>query len=262
MIVLALLLGMIMLKPVWRFVEYPFNEIQMPYRLGSYLFYTAAALVLIAALALQRFAARGGSPGTVRALRIALAGSVAISLALCLWQLWVPSTRFGGSYANRAEALRSATAAPNSWYAIGDYGDWHVTLATAPRNRLLIIPPRAVQGDRFDAWMDVPPGPLPIQTNIVGGSYLVHIGGLRIVGRNPEDLAVVKREGGGSGPVHVVVETTHSAVVELGRAASLIALLVVLAILIYAGVHARRVRRTSTGPDHRTSEIARDMPAL
>jgi hypothetical protein len=243
MLVLVLLLGMILIKPFWGFVEYPFNEIQFPYRIGSYLFYATAGLVLVAALALQRVAAHGGPRRTVKALWIALVGATAISVALCLWQLWVPNTLFGGSYKNRSAALASATALPSSWYAINDYSDWQATIVVAPKGRLLLIPPSAVQGDRFDAWMNVPSGPAPIQTNIAGGSYLVHIGGLRLVGRNSEDLAVVKRVNSGSGPVHVTVETTHSTVIELGRIISRLALLIILATLVHAGVRQRAARR-------------------
>ncbi len=242
-VAIVLLLGMIMLKAFWQFVYYPFNEIQMPYRLGGYLFYAVAGLVLVAALALQRFAARGGSRRVVVGLRAALLGAVAVSLALCMWQIWVPETRFRGSYANRSEALASVNVMPNSWYSIDDYSDWQARLVNVPEGRTLLIPPSAIQGDRFDAFMNVPPGPQPIQTNIIGGSYLVHIGGLRLVGRNNQDFAIVKRSNGGSGPVHVVVETADSTAVEAGRMLSRVGLLATLAILGYAELQTLRVRR-------------------
>jgi hypothetical protein len=244
-VILVAILGMIMLELFWGFVYYPFSEIIIPYRLGTYVFYATAGLVLIAALALQRVAARGGSQRRVRGLWAALAGVAGVSICLCVWQLWVPNTRFGESYANRSGALTSATTMPASWYAIGDYSDWQVRLAVAPANRQLLIPPGAVQGDRFDAWMNLPAGSQPIQTNIAGGSYIVHIGGLRVVGRTREDLAVVKRIGGGSGPVHVVVETTPSAAVELGRTISSVALLATLAVLAYAALRPRWARSRS-----------------
>jgi len=166
-----------------------------------------------------------------------------MSLALCMWQIWIPETRFRGSYANRSEALASVNVMPNSWYSIDDYSDWLAKLVNVPAGRILLIPPSAIQGDRFDALMNVPPGPQPIQTNIIGGSYLVHIAGLRLVGRNNQDFAIVKRLNGGSGPVHVVVETTDSAAVEVGRMLSRVGLLVTLAILGYAELQTLRVRR-------------------
>ena len=243
--ILALLLGMIMVQPFWTLAVYPFSEIQFPYRLGTYVYYAAAGLVLVAALALQRVAAAGDAPRAVHGLRLALVAASAVSLALCLWQQWVPNTIYPHSYANRAEALASPYALPGTWYAGGDYQDWRANVIAVPRDRVLSIAPSAVRGDRFAAWMNVPPGPQPIATNISGGSYLVHIGGLRLVGRNHQDLAVVKRVHGGSGPVYVVVETTGSAVVELGRALSLLALLAVLAALLYAGARRRPRDRTA-----------------
>jgi hypothetical protein len=249
-VVLALLLGVWLIKPIWQFLGYPFDEIQVPYRLSIYIYYTTAGLVLVAALALQRVADTGGPRRTLAGLRIGLLGAVAASVGLCVWQLWVPKTRYASSYANRAGALASATVMPASWYATYDYDDWHATLVSVPKARTLFFAPSAVRGDRFEAWMNVPSGPQPIQTNIAGGPYLVHIGGLRLVGRNSEDLAVVKRVDGGSGPVHVVVETTHSTVVEVGRLVSRLALLVVLAVLVYVAVRTRRARRRlRTVPD-------------
>ncbi|HEY2767479.1 MAG TPA: hypothetical protein VGI76_04440 [Solirubrobacteraceae bacterium] len=245
---IVLIFGMMFVRQFWQFVHYPFNEIQAPYRLGTYLFYAVAGLVLIAALALQRAEACGCSKVVLGGLRIGLVGAVAMSLALCLWQLWVPHTRSGGSYANRSAALASATTMPTSWYTVGDYVDWQARTVAVPANRTLFLPPSAVQGDRFDALMNVPPGSQPIQTNIAGGSYLVHIAGLQLVGRNSEDLAIVKRIDGGSGPVRVVVETAHGAPIEAGRVISALALLVTIIILGCAAMRPVWVRRRSAAP--------------
>lgn len=259
-VVLVLLMGMLLVKPVWQFVAYPFNEIQNPYRLSSFIFYAVAGLVLVGALALQDIAARAGPLRVLRGLRVALVAAIGVSIALCLWQLWVPNTLLPTSYRNRSDALASANAMPKSWYAVGDYGDWQARSVAVPNNRVLILPPRAVQGDRFDAWMNVPAGPQPIQTNIAGGSYLVHVDGMRLVGRNGEDLAILKRVNGGSGPVHVVVETTHTAVVELGRLLSGVALLLALAAMAYVAVRNSRSGarpRVSFGASKRPSPVGR-----
>jgi hypothetical protein len=240
LVVLVSLLAMLMIEQFWQLVQYPFNEIQFPYRLSSYLAYATGGLVLVAVLALQRVAAREAAGRTVNGLRGALIAVVVISLALCLWQLWVPNTLLPESYSNRNAALASVNVAPGSWASVGDYDEWQAKILTVPRNRTLLLVPGAVAGDRFAAWMNAPPGPAPIQTNIAGGPYLVHLSGLRLVGRNSEDLAVVKRLNGGAGPVHVVVETTHGTVVELGRILSLTGLFAVLAVLSCAAVRTRR----------------------
>jgi hypothetical protein len=240
-VVLGLLLAMIMLEPFWTLVGYPYNEIQFPYRLSAYVFYAAAGIVLAGALALQRVAAAGGSRRLLGGLRLALAAAVAVSLALCVWQLWVPNTLFPQSYADRAVALRSVNLTPATWYGTEDYSDRQAPQVPVYDDRVLFIEPAAVHGDRFAAWMAAPPGPAPIQTNISGGTYLVHLRGLRVLGRNPAGLMVVQRLHGGNGPVYVVLETTPSALVELGRALSLLALLLVLAAIL--GVAVRACRR-------------------
>jgi hypothetical protein len=250
LIALALLLGMIMVKAFWQFVGYPFAEIQFPYRLGTYVYYATAGLVLVAALGLQRVAASGEVRRAVAGLRIALGAVVGVSVALCLWQQWVPNTLFPQSYRNRYAALASPNAVPTTWYDTESYRDRQAPVVSVPKGRVLVVDPAAVHGDRFAAWMNVPPGPAPIQTNFVAGAYLMHIGGLRLLGSNPEGL-VVGRLHGGSGPVYVVLETTHSAVIELGRVLSIVGILAVLAILLVVGA---RTRRRSPG---RSSERAR-----
>ena len=110
--------------------------------------------------------------------------------------------------------------------------------------RTLTIPPSQVQGDRFAALMDVPPGPQPIQTNIGAGDYLVRIVGLERLGRSPSGYAVVRRPNGGSGPVRVTVETVSSRAIELGRLLSILATLGILAVLVGTGVRVYRNTRS------------------
>lgn len=241
-ILIVVLLGMMILEPFWEIVPFPFDQIQFPYRLGSYLFYAVAGLVLVGALALQRVAATHEQRKTIRGLRLALTATAAISLALCVWQEWVPNTLFPKSYENRSEVLASTNTLPGSWYDGGSFRDVSAPQVEAPDERFLYIEPGLVHGDRFAGWVNAPPGPEPIQTNIAGGSYLVHIAGLERVGGGPSGAAVVKRIGGGSGPVHVVVETAHTAPVELGRAVSVLALLAILVVVARAGVRAKRAR--------------------
>ncbi len=259
--VVALLLGMMTVAQFWNVVPYPFSTIQFPYRLGSYLFYAVAGLVLVGALALERAAAAGGPRRLVKGLRLALVAVCAVSLGLCLWQQWVPSTLFPGvSYSNRGEALLGANTPPRTWYDRGAYHDGRAPIVSVPPERLLIVEPSQVHGDRFAAWVDLPPGPEPIQTNIAGGDYLVRLHGLRWLGRNPAGYAVVGRidrrggaagEGGlsGAGPVYVTIEAQRSPLIELGEILSIIGVLAVLGVLVWTSVHARRARTPARNLD-------------
>lgn len=236
-IVLTVVLGLIMITPIWGAMPFPFDEIQFPYRLGSYAFYAVGGLVLVSALALQQAADSDGSRPAVAWLRRSLAPVCVISVGLCVWQQWVPTTHFAeASYTNRREVLSSVNFLPRTWYEPGSYTDIQAPLVSAPVGRILVIPPGAVHGDHFAGRLKVPPGPAPIQTNIAGGGYLVHISGLDRVGRNAEGLAVVRRRGAGSGPVHVVIAATHSPAIVTGWVLSALGCAVILLVLAWTSI--------------------------
>lgn len=241
----VLTLGAIMLEAFWEVVPFPWSEIQFPYRLCSYVVYAVAGLVLVSALVL-RGSEHAGSGSVALTLRGALVAACAISVGLCVWQQWIANDLFVGSYANRAEALTSPSVLPRTWYNGNEsFSDRQAPVVSAPAGRLLLLPPSAVRGDRFAAWMNLPAGPQPIQTNIDAGPYLVRISGVQRVGRDKEGYAVVRRAGNGRGPVHVVVETAHSAIIEIGRLLSVLAVVALLVLLICTS--AGRWARTARG---------------
>jgi len=241
--VMAVVLSLIGLTPLWHWIPAPFSSIEFPYRLDSYVSYAVSALVLVGALALQRSLASGDRRPTLERLRLGLALACAVSIGLCLWQLWVPSTLSRGlSYDNRQEALRSAGTRPRSWYTTEVYNDTRAPLVDVPAGRTLRIDPDDVHGDRFAAWVNAPSGTAPIQTNIAGGSYLVDVKGLTWVGRDASGYAVVRRTTPGAGPVHVVIETAHSGTIELADLVSVLACLAILATVAFTAVRHGRSR--------------------
>lgn len=244
-ILVGLALGLIFYAPVWKLFTYPWTGIQVPYRIGTYVFYAIAGLVLVSALQLQR-ASAAGLRYTSGLLRLTLVAVCAVSLGLCIWQQWVPETLIThqsfNSDPNRSEALTGVHVLPTTWYDRNAFLDLRAPVVAVPGERLLVIDPNLVHDNHFSAWMNVPPGREPIQTNIGGGSYIAHISGLERVGRSSTGYAVVRRVNNGSGPVHVVVEVTHSPVVELGRALSILAVLALLVILAYLSVGTRLSR--------------------
>jgi hypothetical protein len=242
-VLIAVALAMMMLAQFWTIVPFPYDEIQFPYRLGVYVYYAVAGFVLVGALALQRSSAAATERRRTGGLRAMLVVVVAISMGLCVWQEWVPNTLFRASYTTRGGALGSVNELPNSWYAHGSFDDVSAAYVTTSRGRTLVVEPDRVHGGRFAAWMEVPPGPAPIWTNVTGGAYLVHIAGLERVGRGPLGGVVVRRPHGGSGPVHVVIETAHTAPIELGRLMSGLAVLLIAGVVARACVLSRRARR-------------------
>jgi hypothetical protein len=243
------LLSMIISTSFWYTVPYPFDELQFPFRLGAYVSYGAGALVLVAGLALQRSAGGEGGRWMKRWLRASLVLVCAISGGLCVWQLWAPNTlspKPAPSYERREEALTNLYTLPKSWYDPASYNDYEAPVIQTAPNRTLYFSPRSIHGDRFAGWVDPPAGIAPIQTNIAGGDYLVHISGLTLLGRSEAGYAVVRRERRGGGPVHVVLETTHSATITLARALSALACVIVCAVLAWSGMTTYRARRLSS----------------
>jgi hypothetical protein len=246
--VIALLFALMMLELLWNLMPYPFDQTQFPYRLDTYISYAVAVLVMLTAIALQHAPSPPHTGRRAFGMRSTLAGVSCVSVALCVSQLSVSGTRHAKTLAHRGEALKSVHVLPRGWVAEDEYADAQGPLVGFEGDRVLTIDPGSVHADRFAAWLAVPPGPAPIATNITGGPDLVRIRGLRRVGHGGQDEAVVKRLGDGSGPVHVVIETAHNAPVELGRLASVLALVSILAALTTATLRARRARRP-TPPD-------------
>jgi len=94
--------------------------------------------------------------------------------------------------------------------------------------------------------VSLPPGRQPFVTNIVGGPYLVHVGGgARVAGRAEGGELVLQRTTDGSQPVPVELTAQLSAPVVLGRITTALAAVLTLALALAALVRRRR-RRAAT----------------
>lgn len=246
--VLVALFILIMVSLAWDVVPHPLKAIQFPYRLNTYVALLVAGLVLIAALPLEASSGERPGPAVGRALRAGLAGAAAVSLALCVWQLWVPQTELKGwSYDNRANALVSAHTMPRTWYAHSDFADLSPPVVAVPPGRGIYLDPNLVRADRLVETVTPPPGPKPFQTNILG-SPLVTIHGIVRLGRTLDGYVVGRREGAGSGPVRIVVERAATAPVEAGSVLSVVSLAILAALLGRCGWQAAsRIGRRSLG---------------
>jgi len=245
----AIVLWLMLFQWPWEHMPSALQEIQFPYRLGSYVTLLSVGLVIVAVLAAQRLASRSeGSVGTLWSLRTLLVEAVVVSLLLCLWQLWVPNTHQSSYYSVRGDALKSLTDTPKTWGSGPDYADNWLPSVQVPANRSLNIDARAVDaaGNHVSVDVAAPPGPQPIATNILAGPYLVEVSGVRVVGRTGSGL-VVTRLNAGAGKVHLVVSTRASRAVTLGRAISAASLLAVLVLLGWLMIGGWRDRRSRAG---------------
>jgi len=258
LIVLAGLLVLITSAGAWSLLPTFFKQIQFAYRLQTYVTLACAGLVLVGALALTRRAESGRATRADRPLAFGLGLAVAFGVALCVWQLWVPSTHIhakrSSSYSNRADALRGPpTLLPRSWGAENEYGDRSLPVLTPPER--FAFNPAAVEGDRLAGSISFPPG-LTLATNIGGGPYLVHIGGgARVIGRTESvgktagGYLVLERKTNGSRPVPIELTARLSAPVVLGRITTAAAAALLLALAAGAAVRRwRRRRRRAAHP--------------
>lgn len=249
---LAIVIGLlvvIMSEGVYSRLPQLFQEIQFPYRLHTYVVLGCAALVLLGTLALTRRARSGRATGADRVLRAGLGLAVAFGVALCAWQMWVPNTHTNiegwyHSFADRSEALASVPPAmPGSWNARNNYGDRTLPVVSTER-QITLNPSTLVNSDRVAGRGLFPPGLQPFATNISGGPYFVHVGGgVHIVGRTAGGTLVLARNKNGSGAIPFEVSPELSGPVVLGRAVTIAAAAILLALGLAAAV--RRWRRSS-----------------
>jgi hypothetical protein len=252
---IVVVLALLLFESPWRHMPHLLLDIQFTYRLDAYVLLLSVAFVTVAVLALQRL---GRQPGhSVRALRslaALLALALAVSVGLCVWQLWEPNTAQSQWYKYRDEALAAVTSVPKTWYSGPDYADNSLPLVPVVGKRVINIDAKEVDvaGNKVSTEVNAPPGPQPIATNILGGPYLVDVSGLRVVGRTADHQLAVVRIHGTSGKVHVVIGTRTSRAVVLGRVITIVCVLAILALLGWLSVRGfikrrRRGKRATTG---------------
>lgn len=237
---LVLVLLCIMVESVWNAMPRTFRVIQFPFRLNTYVALMIAGLVLVAVLALQR------SPATRRrqGLKALLIGAAAVSCGLCVWQLWVPNTRVGKSYANWKGVFVSPHVAPATWNGSADYKDVQAPLLLA-RNGML-VDPNLITGDRVTLRLNPPSGFDLIAMNMGAGSYAVSItGGLERDGRDFANDVVVQRRSKASGPVTFTLQPAGGSV-TIGKVITAVTL-VGLVLGLIASLCLRLLRRGGRG---------------
>jgi putative flippase GtrA len=245
------LLVVIMSEGVYSALPQPFQEIQFPYRLQTYVVLACAGLVMLGALALTRRARNGRARSADRVLGGGLVLAIAFGVALCAWQMWVPNTHGGiegwfRSLTNRSEAVASVPPAlPASWNASNNYGDRTLPVVGAER-QIAFNPSGLVNSDRVTGRGVFPPGLQPFATNISGGPNFVHVGGgVHVVGRTAQGTLVLARNRNGSGAIPFEVSPRLNGAVVLGRVITLAAAAILLALGLAAAVRWRRRSRVS-----------------
>jgi hypothetical protein len=157
-VVLGGFLALILVHVIYDMLPRQLQTIQLPYRLNAFVAMATAGLVLVAVLAVERLA---GSDRKLLAnrLQIVSVSRRPISLGLCVWQLWVPSTHSKGSYDNRDLALGSANQTPGSWYeGAGTYADLDSLVVQRASTRMLQIDTLRIHSDHLTLTTTPAPG--------------------------------------------------------------------------------------------------------
>jgi hypothetical protein len=238
-VLLAAFLALLLIGPLWNAMPRTLRAVQFPYRLNTLVALLSSGLVLVWVLALQRTDHRRRR----RLLGGALIGSVGISAGLCLWQLWVPTTRPALAYADRRGVFVSTHMTPRTWYDHGAYADAGERRIEKPR-RYLTIEPRRIAGDRVSLTVTPPPGSAPFSTDIAAGPYAARLGGgLVRAGRTPGGATVARRARPGAGPVRLTLAPADST--GAGGLISELAILLLILLALLAAVRRGAARRAS-----------------
>jgi hypothetical protein len=231
---------------LWRWVPAKLQVVQFPYRLNGYVLLLVGALVLVGLLAVQHEADTKQRSFIGSALIVALAGVTVMSMALAVWQEWVPRScpSGGGCVANRSAGLTTTHVLPPTWVEVSLYTNPTAPVVPVRSGRSFDFPPDLVDphGDRLAATVDPPSGTRPFVTNITGGPQLVSIGGgIERLGRTGTGFVVVRRVKPGGGPIRVVIQTASSPVIALGRWMTLVG---AIGIAVWASLSVLSVRRS------------------
>lgn len=250
-LVLAALLAVIMVGPVYEALPEPLRVIQWVYRLVTYASLLIAGLVLVAVLAVES----SEESGRRRVLKRVLAVTLSVSAALCMWQLWVPQTHHKLSYNDPRRALVSVNKVPRTWYDAGIYFNRSARIVNTKPDRVLMLDARALSGNDAAVTVTPPPGPEPFAINIVAGPEYLRLGGVERLGRRFDGWMVARRLDGGSGPVQLTVETGGT-VVTVGYVLTAVGTIGIVGIILGAGVAGVRRRRFAVRSHNRALSAA------
>ena len=239
-LVLAALLVLILVEPVYDALPRVLAQIQFAYRLNTYVALAIAALVLVAVLATENAVGRAR-----RRLAVALALATSITIATCAWQLFFPAT--GHHDVHVQDAFVSPNWAPATWYNGVDYLDTRARVVAYPPHRLLRIDPSGLRGNRATLTLTPPAGRQPFAMTMGAGPEIVELRGLERLGRTPAGFTVARRPHGGSGPVRVTL-TAGGPSVTAGIWVTRLALCALAILTALAALRAVRLRRAADSP--------------
>jgi hypothetical protein len=232
-------LALALFPHLWYDVPHVLWSIQFPYRLLSYVDYSVVGLVLVAVVALVK---RRRGLVTV-ALAIVGVGFAAYEVRAAMVQEWNGPS----SLSSRSEVFPGGSKVPSFWTRFVTYHQYQdnslptvsATIDEIPgvtgyngegENVISVQAAERVQSSYSITF--VPPKSGTVNTNVIAGPYLVGVKGAKIVGRSANQNMVVAVKRDGDKPITITFGTAGSWPIVLGRWATFLAILAVLALLV------------------------------
>jgi hypothetical protein len=229
-------LALLFIPALWHVVPHIFWAIQFPYRLVTYPTYCVVGLVAIALLALTR-TARTTATTVLVAVGVLL---IVVELGQAVNEQWgTPS-----SVASRSAAFPGGNKQPSFWNDFAAYLEFQdvsmtVRNATIPEVYGLTVyngqganvapVPVTVPKSSYSITF-TPPKSGALNTDVIGGPYLVAVHGARFVGRTPYSELLIGVQRPPTGPVTVTFGTAGTRPILFGRWATFVSILSLLAL--------------------------------
>jgi hypothetical protein len=238
--VMAVLIGLLILKQPWEHAPHVFVLIQYTYRLESFIVIVLALLVVVLLRVIALWGSR--SPGWTRGLKAGLAVLLIIGFGQALVQAWDVPSHLGRA---RAEAATGPHHLPPNWFPWPDYGDKQAKQVEGKFPNVTLDPTK-VKDSRLQQTVRIAPNSIALVTNITGGDYLVRVSGAQSIGRRFAGFRVI-RPRPGAATVTLRVQRASTWPVVLGRWISIAALVVLLTLALAWGYRSvagrKRTRR-------------------
>jgi hypothetical protein len=246
-------LALLVFPVLWHAVPRVFWSIQFPYRLLSYVDYSVVALVTIAVVTLLK-RNRTALTTFLVIVGVLFAGFELREAAVQEW---------GGpsSLASRSEIFPGGSKVPSFWTRFVTYHQYQdnslptlsatineipgVTGYNGEGENVLSVPAAKTVQSSYTVTF-TPPKSGTLNTNVLTGPYLVGVKGAKIVGRSANQNMIIQVNKKPSGPTTVTFGTAGTWPILLGRWATYLCCILVLALL--AGLAILRRSGRSGGP--------------
>jgi hypothetical protein len=251
-------LAVFLVPSLWEAVPKVFWSIQFPYRLLSYIDYSAAGLVMVALIAMVGERRSGTRRRLTTVLVLIGLAVAAVEGAQAIHQEWNGPS----SLRSRSEAFPGGSKAPAFWPRFVTYLQYQDTSLPVVNATIPEIPgltfyngeganviPVPVTGTPKSGYSVTftPPKSGTVTTNVISGPYLVAVHGAKFVGRTPYSELIMSVKKNPTGPTRVTFSTARTWPIVVGKWVTLACMLALASLLVTLTIRWAR-RRAARKP--------------